>query len=133
MERARRVAIPCRPSLIAHLSLPESSMGQTVESVADAVSRNYQAFRLIPDLSITFTLTYEHLGGDRNFIFDRAVIETSRKGEMRRLHLDGDLHNGLQMSRSYAWDGSVATGLHPLDETSGDYFIRQAPDNNLFY
>jgi len=120
-------------SLFSVHVLSSASPGETVADVVKGVSSAYRRFRALPHLTINFTLRYERLEGDTNFIFDQARVKTYRSGQKLRLDLDADIFDGSKMRRSYAWDGKVSTGLHAADASSGDYFIFGSKHNNMLF
>jgi hypothetical protein len=89
--------------------------GQDVAHVAREVTSLHADFEGLSDLSVTFTLQYEHLWGPRNFILKSGTVQTKRSGGKRWLRFEGDPVGGDRKTIYYAWDGSVGTALMPDD------------------
>lgn len=115
------------------LFVPSVATAQTVsvEEAVKAVSRNYERFRAIKDLTLRWTLRYEHLSGHRKFGFDTVEARSLRKGEKLRLATIARMPNGVTLIREMAWDGRTGT-TNERHAKSGDYTITAKPFRWLY-
>ena len=121
----------------SHAIWQAQASGQSVADVAREVTRNYERFRQIPNLTVKFSLDYKHLNGQRKFGFDSVLIETRRHSGKLQLRMAGvqptKNSKGSQLVRMVAWDGKAATGLEPSTSGSGEYSVGSTPSSYLYY
>jgi hypothetical protein len=110
---------------------PRSGSADPANDLVANLVANHERFRSIKDLTIRFSLTYEHISGRRRFGFDRVDAKVYRKGEKRRLIMIGQ-SGRERVIRDAAWDGKVGT-LNETKGNGGDFSIRMDPSTWLFF